>query len=115
MSLLVIVVELEGGSISGLLGRLLHYPLRQPSAGSVIIALLKGRVGDVIAQPIDDIDTLRRDVAEAIDRPNRAIVGRGLHIECWKVRIENVGQDLPALVRLLRVREGVTPAIGVHN
>src|SRR5216684_2241550 len=107
--------EVQGCCVARLLRRLLHQPLRVPSARRVIRILRNTRVSDVRTPPVHNVDGGLANIAEAIDRPNGTVVLGGVHIYGRHERIENVRQDFPALVGLLWIRERGSAVIVVHH
>src|SRR5215472_2399799 len=66
----------------------------------------------VVARPINDIKSRRCDVEKAVDGPHRAVMVRGVDVHRRTHTPEDIRQDLPALVGLLRIRER-RPAVEV--
>src|SRR5580704_1783949 len=105
MRFLVFVVERESSGIARLLGSFFHEPLGIPSAGSVSFVRWKTGVGIPSALAIDKVESILGDVAEAIDEPDRGSVFRARAKNRRCVREEDIGQDLEALLRFLRIRK----------
>src|SRR5215472_103447 len=66
----------------------------------------------VVARPIDDVKSGWRDVAEAVDGPHCAMMLGGVDVHRRTHTPEDIRQDLPAIIGLLRIWER-RPAVEV--
>src|SRR2546430_14471708 len=72
-------------------------------------------VGDEIAPSIDDIKGGRCDISVSVDRPYCAIRRGCFDVHCRSVGPEDIRQDFPALVRVLRIGKWRSTLVILHH